>query len=188
MSRVGAIAILVALIALPSLLVISATVAYRRSRMVIAEKQQTLLELQAIADQASDVERWANSVAEAPEAGGLLLTGDSAALIAAELQSRLVGLASQAGAQVTSFRTLDPAPDGDFVDIAVELEGQAPITAIRALLQRLEYDRPLLAVRSAQLRAAQPGLPMQGEPVLGFRLQGHGLWRPQAKAVDESAS
>ena len=89
-----------------------------------------------------------------PTRPAALLSGQTDALAAAELQQRLDSLAAKAGLRIGSEEIMPPQPAGPFRAISVRITVSTPWRPLVALMQALaESETPMIA-DDLQLRAA----------------------------------
>ena len=171
-----AAAILMALVSASGLLGVVARSVHLDNSRAIQEKRDMLRRVTAIADQSGAVEAWAADMSVERD-GGVLLVGESPALIAAELQSQLGTFAAESGAGIKSLRSMEPVGKDGLTTIGVGIDVQASLASLHQLLQRIEASKPLLFVEKMQIRASYIGTPREGDVVLEAQLEISGYAR-----------
>jgi general secretion pathway protein M len=85
---------------------------------------------------------------------GLLLEGTSDALAAANLESMIKDLVEQEGTKVMRAQTLQPENEGGYRRVGLRLSFSSDLKVLTAVLLGIETARPVLSIRSLELRAA----------------------------------
>lgn len=102
------------------------------------------------------------------------LAGDTPALAAVALQERVKQVATAAGAELTSTRIMPEERSDGLTRIAVTVDLQTRIGALRAMLHEIESGRPSLfvdaldIVRQVMIGTLEPGA---DDPMLSVRMQ-----------------
>lgn len=102
--------------------------------------------------EAAEYDRVGRSALES----GAYLKGESEALMAAGLQTKLAQLAAANRVRLHSTRALPLRERGAARLIGVSVQFKAEIEQVRALLFRIETHRPLLFVEGLQIRPVSP--------------------------------
>lgn len=151
--------------------------AYRENAAQVAERRISLQRYRGMAAQADAVERWAAGITNSPEDAAFLV-GESAGLVGAALQSRIADIASENGADLASFRAIEPTSRDGLLDIGAEVQLRGTLVGVQATLEDIESSTPLLFVESAEIRANQrAGLEDAHEMMLDVQLELHGFMR-----------
>jgi len=159
--------------------------AYRANQAQLAERWLSLQRYRGIAAQADAVDRWAAEIASGLEDEAFLV-GESAGLIGAALQSRIADIANGNGADLTSFRAIEPATKDGLLDLAVEVQLSGRLAGVQATLEGIESAAPLLFVERAEIRASQrASLEGSEEALLDVQLEVHGFMRADAAGGPE---
>ncbi len=84
------------------------------------------------------------------------LKSASPALVAAELQEQAKTILDQNGAKLSSIQILPHKDDGAYRQVAVNLQFNAPLSAVKAILYAMESSHPYLFVDNLQIRSPNP--------------------------------
>jgi hypothetical protein len=162
--RVAALAILVALAAMPVLAVVWVLEDYWSNAAEIDAERDAIARFEAIARFAPRLEAYR---AKAPDLAHFpwLLPGSDQALAAASLQARLKELAQANGVAVAQARDLEPRAKGALTYVGVGLDMSGRADAMVPLLRAIEADVPLLMIEKAAFRA-EPGSDPRYDPTL----------------------
>lgn len=90
---------------------------------------------------------------KALEAQRHFLKGNSPALAAAELQEQAQVIFDASGAKVSSIQVLPHKDDGLYRQVSVQVQLQAPLTALKGMLYGLESAHPYLFLDNFSIRA-----------------------------------
>jgi hypothetical protein len=116
------------------------------------------------------------AAAQASGGAQVLLTGDSDAIAAANLQSDLAGLAAASGASLTSMEVLPAQMSGGLRQVGIAVEVTADWPALTDLLVSIESARPRMIVDALSIRSSlfgPPGTTLQASfSVSAFRHAG----------------
>jgi general secretion pathway protein M len=154
--RLAAVALLVlalGLLALVTVIPLAAHVASLRDQI---ETERTALgrftQVASREDEAADHDR----AGRASLSSGAYLKGESEALIAAGLQSVLAEIGAANRVRFTSTRALATREQGEAQFIGVRVQFNAQIEQLRALLHRIETNRPFLFIEGLQVQPISP--------------------------------
>jgi len=151
LSRLAAVALLVAVIGVAAmLLIVPLTDYYSGLRAEIATERETLGRFEAFAANKAAAEALAKQ-AEAAMQSGLFLTGETDALRAANLQALVNDVAQSHGVRLSSTRAM-PVQERDGLRlIGVQAEMDADIKQLPALIVAFESRRPYVFIQSLQV-------------------------------------
>ncbi|MBK6323754.1 type II secretion system protein GspM [Candidatus Aalborgicola defluviihabitans] len=93
---------------------------------------------------------------KALESARHFLKSASPALAAAELQELVKAILDENGGKLTSIQILPHKDDGQYRQVSVVLQFNAPLSAVKAMLHALESAHPYLFVDNLQMRVANP--------------------------------
>lgn len=106
----------------------------------------------------------------------LLIPGSSTGRAAAELQLKIGAAARSHNAVVRSMQVLTPRHDGALTEVALEVEFQAGMVALRDFVHDLETLAPLLIIDEINIRTTSgSGERRSGQPVeldVGMKVRG----------------
>jgi len=91
------------------------------------------------------------------------LKSASPALAASELQEYVTRILEEHGGKLSSIQILSHKDEGEYRQVGVSLQLNAPIGAVKAILYALESARPYLFVDNLSIRAQSVGMPRGGE-------------------------
>lgn len=108
------------------------------------------------------------------------LKSASPSLAAAELQEQVKAILEEYGGKLNSIQILPHKDDGDYRQISVSLQLNAPLSGVKAMLYALESSRPYLfidnfAVRVQNIGAARTDLNAEAELFVQFDVTGYAL-------------
>jgi hypothetical protein len=148
LGRLAAVALLLAVIGVASMLLVMPLVDYFTGlRTEIATERETLGRFEAFAANKAAAEALAKQ-AEAAMQSGLFLTGETDALRAANLQALINDVAQSHGVRLSSTRAL-PVQELDGLRlIGVQAEMDADIKQLPALILAFESRRPYVFIQS----------------------------------------
>jgi hypothetical protein len=160
----AAVALLLAALALPLLVLYAIFANFDANQVEIADKRDQLAKLEAIARYASRLDTRAPDPAEAAFVGWFLPDTD-AAIAAANLQARLKAMAQSHVVDVTQASNVKPRTIAgvNYVGVSLEMMGRAE--GIHGTLQDIENAIPLLVVEKSNLRADPAGGDPRYDPV-----------------------
>ncbi|MCB1385658.1 MAG: hypothetical protein KDJ80_06925 [Nitratireductor sp.] len=144
----------------------------------IVGKRERLGQLIAIGEMEPAL-RNAAEIDARSDSDGLFLTGQSEAVILAELQGRVSDIAARNGVTIQSVANLpiDERAGIRYAGVGVDVQGNN--RAIFSLIYEFETTTPFLLVRNASFRGAQePGGEEQRETQLFVRLEIYGALAP----------
>jgi general secretion pathway protein M len=117
----------------------------------IAESAAQLSHFQSIATNAKNLTR-----ASAP-AGDPFLPGIEERVVSADLQASLKGIVATADVRFLGIRALPPLRSQQLHLVAVSMELEGPLVAIRGVILAIENQMPFLFVSAVSLRSASDG-------------------------------
>ena len=182
LSRMLALALLAAVIAIPVLtVVVPLREDYAATTARIAENRLALDRYRRIALRLprQRVELAALRERQAKQDG--FLAGDNETLIGAELQNRVKTVVETAQGELRSTQVLPPRDDGGYRQIPVRVEMTGDLPVVQAILYRLEAATPVLFLDDVELR----GHPMDRrdgsdeDPPLDLSFEVYGYVRAQ---------
>jgi general secretion pathway protein M len=112
--------------------------------------------------------------------GTIMLPGATDAVAAADLQERIQGMASAAGASLTAVETLPATPSGKWQKVSLRISLNAPWPVLMELLRSVEQSQTRILIddihfHSATVASRPTVMPIQASMVLyGFRPAGTG--------------
>lgn len=92
-----------------------------------------------------------------PEAGDPFLPGSEERLVSADLQASLKAIGTASGVRFLSIRGLQPGRSQQLRMVAVALELEGPLPAVRDVILAIENQKPFLFVTAASLRSVADG-------------------------------
>ena len=114
-----------------------------------------------------------------------LLTADTDAMAAAQLQAAVTKLIVRGGGRVASMQVLPPAMEGDLQRVRVSANLRAPMSGFYDLLYEIEAATPFMFVDTLNIRSASGGRkgrsPPQQPTVLSIRLQVSSFRKPEVQ-------
>jgi general secretion pathway protein M len=153
MPRFAALALLLAVVALPLLAIMGPLLDAHAARDAeIAELQAKAMRLDAIAATKPELTRHRDELTARRDRSSLLLSGASEALAAAALQNSLKAAAARAGGELRSTQALAVTEDKGFRRIAVRALLATDTDGLRTLLHAVESARPPLFVDALEVR------------------------------------
>jgi general secretion pathway protein M len=164
---IGGVALIVlyAVIVLPVLAFYGASAERLQDRRGIAQRfASAARDLPALR---TEVQQWG----EQAGGDGLLLSGPSDALAAANLQSKLKDLVEQGGAKLASAQTLAVETQGGFRRVGMRISFAADLTLLTSVLLGVEAARPVLSISNLDLRGGENEALSVVMDVYGFRSQ-----------------
>ena len=108
------------------------------------------------------------------------LKSASPALVAAELQEQARTIIDQHGGKLSSLNPLPHKDDGEYRQVSVALQLNAPLSAIKSMLYALESARPYLFIDNFSIRApfnvgARTEFATEPDLVVQFNLTGYAM-------------
>ncbi|WP_119392172.1 type II secretion system protein GspM [Taklimakanibacter lacteus] len=177
-----AVALLLAVIALPLLLLYALVVNYQGNRAEIADKRDQLAKFEAIARYGARLDTKAPDPAAAAFAGWFLPDADPA-IAAANLQAKLKAMAQGHVVDVIQASNVKPRTMAGLTLVGVHLEMMGRAEGIHATLADIEATQPLLIIEKANLRADPAGGDPRYDPIrLSFGLE---VWAALPAPADE---
>ena len=155
-SRLAAVALLVALVAVGWLVAVEPVVAGLRDTRAQIEQARDLLErYEAInagrAGLEAELTRWREEVL--PESG--LFPAEDPAVAAAELQSSVSGILKRNQGDLLSIQILRGQAEGSLQTVPVRVQFSAELEAVMDILYDLESARPYLFIDNLQVRTGR---------------------------------
>jgi general secretion pathway protein M len=164
---IGAVALILvhAVIVSPVLAFYSNSAARLQDRRDVARRFATAArDLPALR---TEVQQWR----EQSGGDGLLLSGSSDAVAAANLQSKLKDLVEEGGSKLTSAQTLAVDTQGNFRRVGMRISFASDLTLLTSVLLGVETARPVLSVGNLDLRGSDNEALTVVMDVYGFRSQ-----------------
>ena len=117
---------------------------------------------------------------KALEANHHFLKSASPALVAAELQEQARTIIDASGGKLSSIQTLPHKDDGQYRQVSVALQLNAPLSAIKAMLYALETAHPYLFIDNFSIRApfnvgTRTEFATEPDLIVQFNLTGYAL-------------
>ena len=155
-SRLAAVALLVALLAFGWLVAVEPVMAeLRDTRAQIEQARDLLARYEAInagrAGLEAELTRWREQVL--PESG--LFPADDPAVVAAELQSSVSGIVKRNQGDLLSIQILRGQAEGPLQTAPVRVQFSAELEAVMDILYDLESARPYLFIDNLQVRTGR---------------------------------
>ncbi|HET6519300.1 MAG TPA: type II secretion system protein GspM [Geminicoccaceae bacterium] len=155
-SRLAAVALLVALLTFGWLAAVQPVIAELRDTGArIEQARDLLLRYEAInagrADLEAELARWREEVL--PESG--LFPGDDPAVVAAELQSSVSAMIKQSGGDLLSIQILRGQDEGRLQTVPVRVQFSASLESAMDIFYDLESARPYLFLDNLQVRTGR---------------------------------
>lgn len=179
LGRIAALAILVLFLAFGYLVLARPLLAGHAEREAeIAALAERLARLEAMAGMEADAERLVEEARAT--SGGLFLSGDRPALVAADLQARLKAIAASHKVAIRSSRLLAPKTEEGLAYQGLSLDLRADEAALARFIHAVESATPLLFIDTAQVRAARAAMAdPTSAPTLDARLEIRGVAAPR---------
>jgi general secretion pathway protein M len=183
MRRFLAWALLAAVLALPYLLIIRPVIAhYQETAETISQRQELLARYRQIAAGRSAFEERLIQLQDDALQAGAYLSGDSEALVAAELQNQVRTLIEAEGGRLESTQILPGTDENGFRRVTIRVRMTADIDSLFRIAYALEGGQPYLFIDSIDINArqARTGRVISGEEgamtvgcdVFGYMRQG----------------
>lgn len=151
--RVGAVAVLLLLLALIYALVVAPIAgAYDQTRRELIRAERTLARYEAFAAGSGELERLTSQLEARQASSGVFLSGATESIAAAGLQDRVGAAVERAGGEVRSVQSLSVSEEDGLKRIGVRVQFLGSVRALKALLYELEAGRPLLFVDEFNVR------------------------------------
>jgi hypothetical protein len=132
---------------------------------IVAKKEGVEARLQYLQNQRADFDRK-------------LLSGDTPAVAAAELQTILNDMASEFDLMIASQRIITPKERGIFLEVPVQITTQCTITKLKELLYQIETYSKFLSISSLDVRVVRARDPKDVKATIdisGFILNRNGI-------------
>lgn len=180
--RVFAVALLILAVALPYRLIVRPVLDRFEANREEIEQQRDLLARYRSLAMGVDALRETLEQTKANEAGAdYYLTGDSEALVAAQLQNRLKTIIGNSGGRLTSTQVMPASDEAGFHQVTIRVRMNCGIEALRQTMYSLETELPFLFVDNIDVSARQqrgrPTTP-ETEPELTVSFDVFGYLRP----------
>jgi general secretion pathway protein M len=180
--RILALAILVAVVALPYWLAVRPVLdRFAAVDATIAEQNEMLVRYGGVSERLDALESRLTALKRDGGRADDYLAGDSEAIVAAELQNRLKTLIANSGGKLASTQVLPSTEEAGFRQVTVRVRLNAGIEGLRRILYQLETDRPLLFIDNLDISSRQDR-PRAGEtetdPDLTVTFDVYGFLRP----------
>jgi general secretion pathway protein M len=155
-SRAIAVIVLVGVIAVPYVFIVQPLVEkYRENRDTIAEYQDQLLRYRQIAANRPQMQARHEQLQRDPISQGAYLSGDSEALVAANLQNRIKTVIEASGGRLSSTQILQSGDEDVFRVVTVRVRMTADIDAASKIFYELESGQPFLFVDGVDISSRQ---------------------------------
>jgi hypothetical protein len=148
---------------------------------LLDQRQQLLVRMRDLAATLPSLRAMsADKHDEGNQAETVMLSGDSDAIAAADLQQRMQKMAADAGASLAAVETLSPAPVGRWHKVALRINLNAPWPVLMDFVRSVELSPTRILIDDVRLRspivaAHSTAVPIQASIVLyGFRPTGSG--------------
>ena len=162
-SRIVAVALLVAAIALPYRLIVAPLREdYQQLTDEVASRRDMLARYQRLADSREGLRQQLQTLRENPAAQAGYLTGDSETLVAAELQNLVRTIVERGGGPLESTQILPPPTEGAFRRVTLRVRMSSDTDGLFRILYDLESMLPYLFldgldIVSRERRGGRPG-------------------------------
>lgn len=154
LSRLLALALLIAALAVPYLAVVRPFVAELAANRELLAEQAALRERYGrIAANSAGLGERLDALREQPVAEHAYLEGASESLVAAELQSRVKSAVQSNGGTLNSTQILDATTEAGFRRLAVRVRMSASTDALPKVLYALESSEPFLFIDNVDINA-----------------------------------
>lgn len=154
LSRLLAVAILVALIAVPYLGIVRPYIeTLRAARETLADTAALRDRYLAFAAAGAAITGWTKTLPDDGDGGAAYLQGASEALVSADLQNRVKTVVQGSGGVLNSTQILDPTIEEGFRRVAVRVRMSGGSEALYKVLYVLETERPFLFVDNVDINA-----------------------------------
>ena len=142
----------------------------------IRDSEDTIAEYQTEIGQRPQLEERLQALRESAQSVPGLLTGTSAALAQAQLQSDMKGLIERNGGALLSAQLLPPSRANGFDVVSISYDMTVPLGRFRALLYAVETHTPFYFVNDADFIMPpnwKPGNPQNPDPAMEVRFTIH---------------
>ena len=112
----------------------------------IADREEQIRRLSAIAARSDSVKQSLDRVQARPELNDVMLDGTSPTLAAAALQERVKGIVEKHGGRLTSTQVLTPISQGSFQMVGINVRISADSATTQNVLYALEENMPILVL------------------------------------------
>lgn len=177
--RLLAVALLVFAVALPYWLGVRPLLdRFAENRAEIEQQRDLLSRYRAVAMSVEGLRETLDQL-KASEAGAdFYLTGDSEALVAAQLQNRLKTIIGNSGGRLTSTQVMQPGEEAGFRQVTIRVRMNCGIEGLRQIMYALETELPFLFVdnvdvSSRQERSRQTNTEAEPELTVSFDVFGY---------------
>jgi general secretion pathway protein M len=179
--RIVALALLIAAVALPwRLLVLPLLERFDAYEEQVATQQDLLVRYRGLADSREQFQQRLQQLQAEPASQEGYLSGESATLVAAELQNLVRTTVERSGGRLESTQILPAAPEGEFQRVTLRVRMSADTDGLFRVLYDLESMLPYLFVESVDIvsrerrttRRAQDG-PEEGVLNVSYDVYGY---------------
>lgn len=154
--RVIALILLVGVIAIPYVFIVQPLVAkHRENRDTIAQYQDQLQSYRRIAANRPQLQARHEQLLRDPISQDAYLSGESEALVAANLQNRVKKIIEANGGQLASTQILQSGDEDGFRVVTIRVRMTADIDAASKIFYALEAGQPFLFVDGVDISARQ---------------------------------
>ena len=151
-SRIVALALLAAAVALPFRLIVAPLQErYQELSDEAASRQGMLSRYQRLADSREDLRQRLQTLRDNPAAQAGFLTGDSETLVAAELQNLVRSIVERSGGRLESTQILPATGEGVFRRVTLRVRMSADIDGVFRVFYDLESMLPYLFIDSVDI-------------------------------------
>jgi len=174
--RMAAALLVAAVVALVALFAVPTWVLYQRYDRELSARTEQLERFQRIAAARPEVARRLEAM-RTKETRRFFLRQGAAALSAAEAQEIIRGIVESSGARLITMQALPAKDEGDYRQVATQVQLAANIFSLRSLLHRIETHVPYLFVDNLMVKTQVPGNFKPGpgaEPEMFVTFDAHG--------------
>lgn len=125
---------------------------YSARQEEIAEKRDRVQRLDRVAAELPNLRRTLATLRDSTRNTRFLLTGSSDTIAAADLQSKIKDVVSQAGAEMTSAESLPPVPRGEFRKVGIRAVVIGDLEMLAAILRSIQAAYPPLFIDEIAIR------------------------------------
>lgn len=138
---------------------------HRRDRSLIPARRATLARYRAVQTGRTEVaERLAEMREELGNAEKHLLPGSDPSAAGAALQGMLKPMVNRADTRLTSVRTLSPVRQGEYAEVAVQMDMQTSTQGLASLLAGIPRQQTILRVKKLAVRSGIHSAAMANRP------------------------
>ena len=184
LSRVSAIALLVALLAGAYGLGISPVISsYRANENAIAEAQVLVGRFDAVAAGERELQQRMREFTQLHASEPYYLTKETDALAAVELQNRVKDAIKKNGGTIRSIQSLAAEKEGEFQRVTLRVQVTTTIEPLFRIVYELETTQPFLFLDNVDIKSRPPRVTADNKPVeptLTVTLDLYGYQPPEA--------